>query len=105
MTLRGRVLLVESLGAEQLIHLEVPAIPLGRPELVDAAAQPPGPAFGTADAAHSTTILGRFDRSSLLRSGEAAEVSVDPRRLHFFDLETGAALQATDAPVAAELAS
>jgi multiple sugar transport system ATP-binding protein len=104
-SIRGRVLLVEALGAEQLVHLDIPAVPLGRPELVDAAAQPPGPSLVTDDDGRSTTILGRFDRSTLLRPGEAAEVTVDPRQLHFFDLETGAALEATDAPVAAELAS
>ena len=103
--LRGRVLLVEALGAEQLVHFDVPALPLSRQELVDAAAQPPGPHLGTDDTGRSTTILGRFDRSSLLRPGEAAEVTVDPRQLHFFDLETGASLRMTDAPVAAELAS
>jgi multiple sugar transport system ATP-binding protein len=104
-SIRGRVLLVEALGAEQLIHLEVPAVPLGRPELVDAAAQPPGPSLVTDEGGRSTTILGRFDRRSLLRPGEAAEVTVDPGQLHFFDLETGAALEAIGAPVAAELAS
>jgi multiple sugar transport system ATP-binding protein len=104
--LRGRVLLVESLGAEQLVHFDVPALPLSRQELVDAAAQPPGPRLGTDDSGRSTTILGRFDRSSLLRSGEAAEITVDPLELHFFDLETGASIrETTDAPVAAELAS
>src|SRR5262249_10215896 len=92
--LRGRVLLVESLGAEQPVHFAVPALPLSRQELVDAAAQPPGPRLGTDDSGRSTTILGRFDRSSLLRSGEAAEVTVDPRELHFFDLETGASIRA-----------
>jgi multiple sugar transport system ATP-binding protein len=103
--LRARVLLVEALGAEQLVHFDVPAVPLSRQELVDAAAQPPGPHLGMDDTGRSTTILGRFDRSSLLRPGEAAEVTVDPRQLHFFDLETGASLRMTDAPVAAELAS
>jgi multiple sugar transport system ATP-binding protein len=104
--LQGRVLLVESLGAEQLVHFDVPAVPLSRQELVDAAAQPPGPRLGSDDSGRSTTILGRFDRSSLLRPGEAAEVTVDPRELHFFDLETGASIRAAkDAPVAAERAS
>src|SRR5213595_3161049 len=36
----GRVLLVEALGAEQLIHIEIAASPLERADLVDAAAQP-----------------------------------------------------------------
>ncbi len=98
--IRGRVLLVESLGAEQLVHLDIPATPLGRQDLVDAAAQPTAPGLATDTEGRSTTILGRFDRNSLLRPGEAAEVFVDPRQLHFFDLETGVALERRAAPVA-----
>ncbi|MFL5950440.1 MAG: ABC transporter ATP-binding protein, partial [Gaiellaceae bacterium] len=74
--LRGRVLLVEALGAEQLIHIEVAAAPLGRADLVDAAAQPPGPSLGVEDLERSVTLLGRFDRHLLLTPGEAVEVAI-----------------------------
>ena len=37
--LRGRILLVESLGSEQLVHIEIAAAPLDRTDLLDAAAQ------------------------------------------------------------------
>jgi multiple sugar transport system ATP-binding protein len=100
--IRGRVLLVEALGAEQLVHIDIPAISLGRPELVDASAQP-APGLGEDERGRRATILGRFDRSALLRPGEAAAVFVDPRQLHFFDLDTGEALERTLTP-AAELA-
>jgi multiple sugar transport system ATP-binding protein len=95
---RGRVLLVEALGAEQLVHIEVPAVPLGRQELVDAARETDVSGFGSDDGRRAT-ILGRFDRNALLRAGEAAEVFLDPAQLHFFDLETGAALERVEAPV------
>jgi multiple sugar transport system ATP-binding protein len=98
--LHGRVLLVEALGAEHLVHLEVPGIPLGRPDLIDAAAQPAATGFGGDERGGRATILGRFDRNALLRPGEAAEVFVDPGELHFFDLETGAALERVASPVA-----
>jgi multiple sugar transport system ATP-binding protein len=101
---RGRVLLVEALGAEQLVHIEVAATPLERADLVDAAAQPPGPSLGVEDLERSVTLLGRFDRHLLLTPGEAVEVAIDPRLLHFFDLETGLALPAVDVPVAAGVA-
>jgi multiple sugar transport system ATP-binding protein len=101
---RGRVLLVEALGAEQLIHIEVAATPLERADLVDAAAQSPGPSLGVEDLERSVTLLGRFDRHLLLTPGEAVEVAIDPRLLHFFDLETGAAVPTVDAPVAARVA-
>ncbi len=99
-SIRGRVLLVEALGAEQLVHLDVPAVPLGRQELVDAAAQPAAPGLGAGERGNRATILGRFDRNALLRPGEAAEVLVDPDELHFFDPESGAALEHVPTPVA-----
>jgi multiple sugar transport system ATP-binding protein len=103
--LRGRILLVESLGAEQLVHIEIAAIPLERADLIDAAAQPPGPSLGVDDLERAVTLLGRFDRHLLLAPGEAVEVAIDPRLLHFFDLETGVAIPTVDVPVAAEVAS
>jgi multiple sugar transport system ATP-binding protein len=102
--LRGRILLVESLGSEQLVHIEITATPLERSDLVDTAAQPPGPSLGVDDSERSVTLLGRFDRHLLLAPGEAVEVAIDPRLLHFFDLETGAAISRVDVPVATPVA-
>jgi multiple sugar transport system ATP-binding protein len=102
--LSGRILLVESLGSEQLVHIEIPAKPLERTDLVDAAAQAPGPSLGVEDLERSVTLLGRFDRHLLLSPGEAVEVAIDPRLLHFFDLETGVAIPKISVPVAAEVA-
>jgi multiple sugar transport system ATP-binding protein len=100
--LRGRIILVESLGSEQLVHIEIAAAPLERPDLVDTAAQAPGPAFGVDELEQAVTLLGRFDRHLLLTPGEAVEVAIDPHLLHFFDLETGIAIpKSVDAPVAA----
>ena len=103
--LRGRILLVESLGSEQLVHIEIAATPLERSDLVDTAAQPPGPSLGVDDLERAVTLLGRFDRHLLLAPGEAVEVAIDPRLLHFFDLETGVAIPTVDVPVAAEVVS
>ena len=102
--LRGRILLVESLGSEQLVHIEITAAPLERSDLVDTAAQLPGPSLGVDDSERSVTLLGRFDRHLLLASGEAVEVAIDPRLLHFFDLETGAAISRVGVPVATPVA-
>jgi multiple sugar transport system ATP-binding protein len=101
---RGRILLVEALGAEQLVHIEVAATPLERADLVDAAGQPPGPSLGVEDLERSVTLLGRFDRHLLLTPDEAVEVAIDPRLLHFFDLETGVALSTVDVPAVAGVA-
>jgi multiple sugar transport system ATP-binding protein len=99
--LRGQVLLVEALGAEQLVHIEIAANPLERADLVDAAGQAPRPSLGVEDLERAVTLLGRFDRHLLLTPGEAVEVALDPGLLHFFDLETGVALPRAEAPVAA----
>jgi multiple sugar transport system ATP-binding protein len=101
---RGRVLLVEALGAEQLVHIEIAATPLERADLVDAAAHPPGPTLGVEDLERSVTLLGRFDRHLLLTPGEVVEVAIDPRLLHFFDFETGLALPTADVPAVAGVA-
>jgi multiple sugar transport system ATP-binding protein len=99
--LPARVLLVEALGAEHLVHLEIAATPLRRSELVDAATQPSETeAFG-----RSSTLLGRFDRNFLLQPGEAVEVAIDAHRLHFFELDSGAAIQTVDVPVALDRAA
>jgi multiple sugar transport system ATP-binding protein len=99
--LPARVLLVEALGAEHLVHLEIAATPLRRTELVDAAIQPSETeAFGP-----SSTLLGRFDRNFLLQPGEALEVAIDAHRLHFFELDSGAAIQTVDVPVALDHAA
>jgi multiple sugar transport system ATP-binding protein len=102
--LRGRILLVESLGSEQLVHIEIAATPLERSDLVDTAAHPPGPLLVVDDLERAVTLLGRFDRHLLLAPGEAVEVAIDPRLLHFFDLETGVAIPTVDVAVAAEVA-
>jgi multiple sugar transport system ATP-binding protein len=101
--LRGRILLVESLGAEQLVHIEITAQPLERADLVDAAAQPPSPSLGVEELERTVTLLGRFDRHLLLAPGEAVEVAIDPRLLHFFDLETGVAIPRAEVPVVTEV--
>jgi multiple sugar transport system ATP-binding protein len=102
--LRGRILLVESLGSEQLVHIEIAAKSLERSDLVDTAAQPPGPSLGAGESGRATTLLGRFDRHLLLAPDEAVEVAIDSRLLQFFDLETGVAISAVDVPAVAPVA-
>jgi multiple sugar transport system ATP-binding protein len=73
--LRGRVRLVELLGAEQLVRLEVSA----RPVAVEGAAQ--------------ATVNARFDAHTRIAPGETVEVAVAAERLHFFDLADGRAIR------------
>jgi multiple sugar transport system ATP-binding protein len=95
--LRGRVLLVEALGAESLAHVEVTGTPLDRPELVDVAASQ----THLLPVGETATLLARLEHDTGVRPGHIVDLAVDTRRLHFFDLESGVAIAAAAAPVTA----
>jgi multiple sugar transport system ATP-binding protein len=92
--LTGRVLLVESLGAESLAHLELSATPLDRPELADLAA-PSAPLLGEVTA----TVRARLAADTRVRPGDIVDLAVDPRKLYFFDLDSGEAIRAAESAV------
>jgi multiple sugar transport system ATP-binding protein len=48
--------------------------------------------------ARRTVIIGRFGIGSQARQGEEVSMRIDTRRLHFFDLETEAAIDAAPEP-------
>jgi multiple sugar transport system ATP-binding protein len=90
--LRGVVKTVEALGPEQLAHVEIEA----KPVLVEDVLE------GLVDVEHSSdlaeimtegraTVIARLDASAYVRPDDTVELAVDTRKLHFFDLETGAA--------------
>jgi multiple sugar transport system ATP-binding protein len=92
--LRGSVRLTEALGSALLVHIEIEAAPVVREEVLEG---------GEADAVvvqemragaeeRRTVLVCSFDPSSSVRAGDDAELAVDIRRLHFFDLETGLAI-------------
>ena len=72
--LAGVVYLAELLGTESLVHVEVEAP--GAEQLDGSGAR----------------LTGRFAGAAVTAPGEAVSVAIDPRRLEFFDLESGAAL-------------
>ena len=90
--LHGRVELREALGSEIMVHFAVPAPPARTDEMVELAEDVHGKE-GTrrvAEAAPTeSTIVGRFGARSRVQEGDAIEVAVDTRALHFFDPETG----------------
>ena len=92
--LTGRVLLVESLGAESLAHVELSATPLDRPELMDTAA-PTAPLLGEATA----TVRARLAADTRVRPGDIVDLALDPRKLYFFDLDSGEAIRAAESAV------
>ena len=82
--LRATVKLVEDLGSEIMVHISTDA-----PRVLTADAQEL--AEGAATAAEST-FVGRFSPRSEVRLADSIEVSVDSGRFHFFDADTGEAI-------------
>jgi multiple sugar transport system ATP-binding protein len=95
--IRGRVVTVEALGPELLVHVAVEARPvLGEhvlEGLVDAEEAGELAEIKDAGGQHAT-LVARIDASAAIRPDDQIELAVDVRRLHFFDLESGAAIGA-----------
>jgi multiple sugar transport system ATP-binding protein len=91
-TLRGTVLLTEALGSERLAHVELAARPVLRDEVLEGAIDLEEVVvedLRSGARERRMTFVGRFDSASRLQPGDAAEIVVEPSRLHFFDLEDG----------------
>jgi multiple sugar transport system ATP-binding protein len=93
--LHGRVVTTELLGSELLAHVEIE----GKPVLTDEVREVLADVDSTritdleAEARDLRSIfIGRFDPASRARAGDDVEIAVDLRRLHFFDLDTEAAV-------------
>jgi multiple sugar transport system ATP-binding protein len=97
--LRGEVRLRESLGSEVMVHVAIQARPAVTDAVRELAADVGVPA---PDAGHpQVTIVGRFSPRSRVRAGDAGEIVVDTRGLHFFDPGTGLGIYDTPAQGAA----
>jgi multiple sugar transport system ATP-binding protein len=93
--LRGKLLLAEPLGAETLVHAELEVKPVLSPEVLEVARDADASTAAdleTAAATLRTTFLGRLTGTVQAKPGDAIEVAVEPQRLYFFDLATGAAV-------------
>jgi multiple sugar transport system ATP-binding protein len=80
----------EDMGAEILLHFSV-AAPHVATEIVKEAAEAEGGVEALPET-RGTPFVARVGRESTTREGEPAEIAVDTRMLHFFDLETGTAI-------------
>jgi multiple sugar transport system ATP-binding protein len=95
--LHGRVEMTEALGSEVLVHFKI-AAPQAVTEDVRELAEDVGDdrAVGQLAAGiqpDEASLVGRFSPRTRVREGEAVEVSVDQRALHFFDPHTGLAIR------------
>jgi multiple sugar transport system ATP-binding protein len=90
--LRGLVRLRELLGSEVVVHFEVDAAPVVRPEVREIADDIDAAALTELDrqrAARRTSFVGRFSAESEAAEDAVAEVAVASSSLRFFDPESG----------------
>jgi multiple sugar transport system ATP-binding protein len=84
------VQLTEALGSEIMAHFEINAKHAVTEDVKELAEDVGDERMADALAeADTATLVGRFGPRSTAREGEALEVAVDTRSLHFFDPETG----------------
>ena len=96
--LRGIVRAVEALGPEQLAYVELEASAVLVEDVVEGLVEMEEATDlveikQEGDGARAL-VVARLDASSRVRPDEPLELSVDPRRLHFFDLDSGSAIGA-----------
>jgi multiple sugar transport system ATP-binding protein len=93
--LHGVVRATEALGSEVLVHLGVAAEPVLTEEVREVAVDVDAAALEQLESEaleRQTVVIGRFEASERVRTGDEIEVAVDARKVHFFDLETGLAI-------------
>ena len=90
--LNGKVTLTEALGSEIMVHFSIEANQAATEEMAELA-KDVGDERVVAQleegGAPSVGFVGRFGARSRVKIGDAVEVAVDERSLHFFDPETG----------------
>jgi multiple sugar transport system ATP-binding protein len=93
--LNGVVRLTEALGSSMLAHVEIEARPVLHEQILEGAADDAIVADELRSEQQSarTTLVCAFDPSAEVSAGDRVELAVDTRRLHFFDLESGDALE------------
>jgi multiple sugar transport system ATP-binding protein len=93
--LHGVVRLTEALGSALLAHVEIEARPVVHEQVLEGAAEDEVVAedMRAGQETRRTTIVCSFDPSATATAGEQIDLAVDTRHLHFFDLETGAAIE------------
>jgi multiple sugar transport system ATP-binding protein len=94
-SLRAEVTLVEALGFERLVHVEIDAEPVLTLEVLEVAQDIDANALqALQDEAivHKVPLIGRFDAQAQAQPGQTIELGLKPEALRFFDLDTGLAI-------------
>ena len=95
--LRGRVTAIEALGPEQLAYVDIEAQPVLVEDVLEGlvdmeAAEDIAEIKSDADGVARANVVARLEASTTVRPDDTLELSVDLRRLHFFDLDSGEAI-------------
>ena len=80
------------MGSEVFLHFAVDAPPVKTDELQEIVGAEALAAAEEQTHHHGSPFIARVQRGTQAREGEKAALSADTRRLHFFDLETGAGI-------------
>lgn len=90
------VRLVESLGSDQLVHVDLDGDPVLTEEVLevardvdDTSVQP----LRSAASSQRVRLVARFTADAAVAADQPVTMAVRPDRLHFFDLETGRAVR------------
>ncbi len=92
---RAQVRLVETLGPERQVHLDLAAEPVLTPDVLEVARDVDvalAESFTERSNDRVVRAIARFEPDSEVSAGEVRELAVVPEKLRFFDLATGAAL-------------
>jgi multiple sugar transport system ATP-binding protein len=90
--IRGTVRLVETLGSERLVHVDVEADPVVTEDVLELARDTDAAAVEALQQeseSHRVSAIVRFDARAKAKMGMPADLAVDLEGLHFFDLENG----------------
>jgi multiple sugar transport system ATP-binding protein len=82
----------EDMGSEVYLHFAVDAPPVKAEELRELVGDESVEAADVLTHHHGSPFIARVDRGTTAREGQQAVLTVNTRLLHFFDVETGAAI-------------
>jgi multiple sugar transport system ATP-binding protein len=87
--LKGKVTLTEALGSEIMVHFKVDAPAAATEDVRELAKDAGTEGLAERDSESGATMVGSFGARSRVRVGDAVDVAVDTRALHFFEPESG----------------
>jgi multiple sugar transport system ATP-binding protein len=96
-TFRTKIEVIESMGSELYAHFSLEKQGLESEELRELAEES---GAGELREDEEDIIVARLDAASKIRAGQEAELWLDASKLHFFDVETGRALNGKAASTA-----